>query len=100
MPQHLGPYPTMTRQPLRPVPIASVGCTSSLGAVLPRALVAVIKSTTRASPGREGFLAVSLRWAPAYHGGRGWQQEQEASGHTMPTVSKERQTGSRARLEN
>lgn len=90
----------MTRQPLRPVPIASVGCTSSLGAVLPRALVAVIKSTARASPGREGFLAVSLRWAPAYHGGRGWQQKQEASGHTMPTVSKERQTGSRARLEN
>lgn len=34
----------------------------------------------------------------AHHGG--WQKEQEASGHTVATVSKDRQTVSGARLEN
>lgn len=72
---HLAPCPTVTRQPLRPVLIAPVGCTLSLCAVLPCVLIAVIKCMARAFSGREGFLVYSLRQATACHGGRGWQRD-------------------------
>lgn len=53
-------------------------------------LVAVIKPMARATPGMESFRAHGLKTTMVHHGGRAWQQEQEAAGFTMYTVNKQR----------